>query len=123
MRGECHGEYYDYDLGDERFEMENQFTYLKKSSGISPKSRTAIDGIFRCNSEKVIIQKLLPEIFPNELSFISNRKKNCRVPLNNLLFLIRMENIEIKNFFTQNILDQDMQICINLLPNTQRKQK
>jgi hypothetical protein len=71
---------------------------------------------------KILIRKLLLLIFPDGLELISIRKI-CRAPLDDLLLLIGMYITEIKNSLTQNILDQYMQICIDLLANTQRKQK
>jgi hypothetical protein len=71
---------------------------------------------------KILIRRLLLLIFPNGLELISIRKM-CRSPLNDLLFLIGMYIAEIKNSLTHNIIDQYMQICIDLLTNTQRKQK
>jgi hypothetical protein len=71
---------------------------------------------------KILIRKLLLLIFPNGLELISIRKI-CPAPLDDLLFLIGIYIAEIQSSLTQNILDQYMQICIDLLTNIQRKQK
>jgi hypothetical protein len=69
---------------------------------------------------KTLIRKLLLLIFPNELESISI-SKNCKASLNGLLFFIVLFDDGMSNYLNQDILNQCIQICIDLLSKIQRK--